>query len=1064
MFRVIFDFELREWFKNLQTVLFSLVFLAFCSLSMAGAAGLFGSGSTSGELANTPVSTYGFARFFLKLLLLFTPAFIGVGISLEVKANLQGLLFSYPFSKKHFLFAKFASSFLILVLLDVFLLGGLALGTVLPGVNPAQVAPFEVSIWLNLFFFHHLPALFLVSALVFTIVLFTWDVYSGFIGVFAFFILRESMNRFTGGADGGFFAKLLDPLAETLLLSETQFLSPAQQVVLTLPVSTDLFINRLFWIIAACLLLFGAYNRFSFATAGQSPFRRNRISQRVTKDNFSTVFRLELPDIQLDFSFWHHLKTAFLLARSDFFFITRSGSFLVIAVLGALFITTILMSINPVTETRSLPTTANALGFPVFFFSFLIQFLTFLYAGMVLKRARATRMDDLIHVTQAPDWVLYSSKVLALLFLQVSVCLLIMVVSISIQLSQGFSDLQVGLYLQALFGIHLLGWAIWIFAAVFVQTWVSNPFTGLFLLILTVLALFFLGTRPGITPVFQFNQNPEATFFLTHSDFNGYGNALHVFYVYKGYWGVFALVLAGITLIFWRRRRTFSFNERLAEIAPRLISRLSAVTGLFLVLFLLLGTWIYKQERSPQHRVPNAGEEVQLLRAFQSTFGSLKALPQPKITRLFFRMDLFPESQAYETRGTFTLVNETGKSIDSILVKAGFDVRTEISFAKKSEPIYFDSVLNFFIFRLEKSLVPGDSLHLNFTLQNRENTLFTAFSPVFSNGTYLKSDIFPQIGYFANEQTNTDQHHHQRFDSDRIYIESVISTSKSQKIVAPGTALKNWTENGRYFLHSRTDTPIKFVFGINSASFDVFEENGNGLSIQIFHHPGHTYVLKSLVDGIKASHAYHTQFFSAYPHKQIQLVAFPRTLGTYATTSAQTIQLSETRFLQDLSASKTGPDLAFYVAAHELSHQWWGNQLIPAAAPGASMLTESIAEYCTAKIYEKTFSKEAVLKFLAIQKNRYESGKASEAGVEPALIHVLPHQSYVSYGKGALAFYELSERIGEEKLNALLKSFLLQYAEKPAPYPTAEGLIDWIKAGCNEADGEWIETVFKTAG
>ena len=49
------------------------------------------------------------------------------------------------------------------------------------------------------------------------------------------------------------------------------------------------------------------------------------------------------------------------------------------------------------------------------------------------------------------------------------------------------------------------------------------------------------------------------------------------------------------------------------------------------------------------------------------------------------------------------------------------------------------------------------------------------------------------------------------------------------------------------------------------------------------------------------------------------------------------------------------PVLGKIVAAHELTHQWWGNPVIPADMLGAKMLTESLAEYTALKVLEKEY-------------------------------------------------------------------------------------------------------------
>jgi ABC-2 type transport system permease protein len=149
--------------------------------------------------------------------------------------------------------------------------------------------------------------------------------------------------------------------------------------------------------------------------------------------------------------------------------------------------------------------------------------------------------------------------------------------------------------------------------------------------------------------------------------------------------------------------------------------------------------------------------------------------------------------------------------------------------------------------------------------------------------------------------------------------------------------------------------------------------------------------------------------------------------------------------LQDTNGlHQKGTDLGFYVIAHEMSHHWWGNQLQPAHAPGATMLTESLAEYVTLKVYEAQYGKERALRFLAIQKNRYLAGRAEAGTQEHALVQAGEGDDYLVYGKGALAFYLLANKWGEPNLNKLLQRFLQAHARQKPPYPTATALLQAI--------------------
>ncbi|MBK9722614.1 MAG: hypothetical protein IPO78_13500 [Saprospiraceae bacterium] len=142
---------------------------------------------------------------------------------------------------------------------------------------------------------------------------------------------------------------------------------------------------------------------------------------------------------------------------------------------------------NPQTDTKTLPVTWVILGFPVFFFSFLIQILTFLYAGILVHRAKQSGISDLISVTSVPNWVFLFSKFLALVKMQLLLLSLIMVAGIVIQINSNYYHFEIGHYLFDLFTIHLIGFIIWAFISLLAQSMFSNIYLSLFLLILGTL-------------------------------------------------------------------------------------------------------------------------------------------------------------------------------------------------------------------------------------------------------------------------------------------------------------------------------------------------------------------------------------------------------------------------------------------------------------------------------------------------------------------------------------------------------------------------------------------------
>jgi ABC-2 type transport system permease protein len=510
---------------------------------------------------------------------------------------------------------------------------------------------------------------------------------------------------------------------------------------------------------------------------------------------------------------------------------------------------------------------------------------------------------------------------------------------------------------------------------------------------------------------------------------------------------LFGLLLGIGALWAWRREIAHSAAER-RLLARRRAGGYAGIAGAVLaLLFTGAAISLYQQEQHPDNQLPGDREQQKIMAQFRQQFGHLAQMAQPRICRMNVAVDIYPEQASFRARGHYTLINKTNKPIDTLLVKAGYDELTQLSFSMPATVVATLPALRFSLYQLQRPLAPGDSIRLQFDVRNRPNTWLTRHSPVLPNGTYLKSDIFPRLGYFANasKPPPTDSaaraNHYQGQDADVIDFEAIVSTSAPQTALAPGRLLQQWESRGRRYFHYRTDTPIKFVLGFNSGIYQVLRAKHRGVNLAIWHHPGHPHCLPSIMRGLKAALDYNITHFGPYPFTDLSVVEFARTEGSYATTAANVIPMSEIRFVQDIETGGKSPDLAFYVAAHELSHQWWGNQLMPADALGALMLTESLAEYTTAKVYEKTFGKAAVKPFLDIQHQRYLSGRAAETGPETRLAYVAPEQAYLAYGKGAVAFYALSERMGERQFNGVLRAFLEQYKNQGPPYPTSLDLL-----------------------
>ena len=110
-----------------------------------------------------------------------------------------------------------------------------------------------------------------------------------------------------------------------------------------------------------------------------------------------------------------------------------------------------------------------------------------------------------------------------------------------------------------------------------------------------------------------------------------------------------------------------------------------------------------------------------------------------------------------------------------------------------------------------------------------------------------------------------------------------------------------------------------------------------------------------------------------------------------------------------------------------MAHQWWAHQVVGAEMQGATMFSESFAEYSslmTMKSISKTPMK--MREFLKYNHNRYLRGRSGEYDKELPLYKV-ENQTHIHYGKGSVILYALQDYIGEEKVNTAMKNFLEQF-------------------------------------
>ncbi len=1061
MFLQILIYEWKYWLKNPALYLYFISFWAIAFILFAGTAGFFDPAAGPGEadeFLNAPYAILSIIQFFTPFFAFLLPAVVGNSIYRDYQYRAHSILYAYPLHKGSYLFGKFCSAFVVVVLITIGVALAFIIAEHLPGLRENRVGPFRLIGYIEVYSFYVLPNLFIIGAVVFTVVLISRNIYAGFAAVLVLILVRIIIENAL--VNHLFWLGLFDPFGKYAHQYLTRSWTLAEQNSKALPIYGLIIWNRILWLGVGGATLALGYRLFSFSENITNWFtvsQRAKTTETLSKKEQPGLTRLVVVP---EFTFSQRMNAIWHITQTDLGFVLRSMMFWLLAGFGVVAFAFMVLRVTYFNEIAILPVTRVILWVPTISYNMILLFLTFLFAGMIVHRARMVHMHLLLDVTPNPSWGFLSGKVLSIAVMQIILLNLPMGVGIGIQQFYGYGNHEIPLYLFHLYVLLFPVLMIWNVVTVFVYTLLPNFYLGLFLLILGWLGVMGL-PEAGITSrLIPFN-NPPA---LYYSDLNGYGEMLRTYGITVLYWLIWGGMITVLAYLFWLRGMEHTLGQRLKKARIRMNKAGLISLSLLLVVILSLGAIIYNAE---QHEMASNSSANWLAR-FQNKFQKYQHLPQPKISRVQLNLDLFPKENNFLAEGTYTLINKSARTVDTLMVKTGFDEITTFRLDRGFTTVAEDSFLKFAVLKLQRPLFPRDSLKLEFKVENLPNTLFQRNSNVLNNGTFLREDILPRIGYFYgdNRKSSSDTmawaYNYQAIDADYVHLDATISTSADQIVVAPGKLLKEWTTDGRHHFQYRTDRPIKFNFAINSGKFAVKTDRWQQTGLEIYYHPTHEYNLERMMDGLKAALEYNSKYFGAYQHQQMRIVEFPQSEGTYATTAANTIQMSEIRFIANPGVKTDKIDLSFYVPAHELTHQWWGNQLMPAATRGAEMLTESITEYLTLKIFEKQYGTAKALRFLKLQRARYLEGRKKETGKEPPLIYVEPEQEYLSYGKGTLAFNTLGYYWGEENLNTFLGNFLQDYKFKGPPYPTAGQLIERLRAVTPDSLQYLIEDMFET--
>jgi len=1063
----VFRFEVGYRLRQPSTWVYAAVLLGVPFLAMHAING-------SRQHLNAPEMVMNASIVLGGIGMLVSAGVFGDAAARDVQSRMHALFHTSPLREADYVVGRFLGAAVVNAVLLLGIPLGLLLGSVMPYMAEGKFGPVLPAAYVQAYVLVLLPNLVLVGGCMFAAAALARQALATYLGGVVLFVLGILAGDLTDGLSNRTLAALADPFGGAAIRAVTRFWTPAERNARLIGWPDLVLWNRALWLAVALGVLSALVARFRFAhpSAQRAPglgsrrwWRRRQAVDRAP-DRVAPTEASHAPAAARSFALAARARQTLAVAARAWREIAATRAFLVVLAGALVFVFAFGWDVGaevfgtstwPVTHLVAGTVLSTALG-PV------MAALVAILAGELVWRERDVGMADIADAAPVPNGVALLGRFLALVAMLVVLQAVLAGAGVLLQALRGYHRHEPLVYLKLLFGIKLVDYVLLAVLAMTVHVLVNHKYVGHLVVVLSFAATMAAGLLGVRHRMLIYGSDPGWVW----SDLNGLAPFLAGLVWFKLYWAAWALLLAVLASLFWVRGRERGAGRRLALARERLAGRTLRAAAVATALVVSLGGFVFYNTNVLNAYTANTPDALAAGRAeYERRYKRYEAAPQPSLVAARLHVELRPRDRAAEIRGTFRLVNRTARPIDSLHVLLHPDVETRaVGFDRASRVAVDDRPLRYRVYALGRPVAPGDSVAMTFEVAFRPRGFRNAGAPteVTPNGAYFERSWLPAIGYQAGREVADEQVRRElrlppralppsagdvqaraadARDVELVDVETVIGTDPRQIAITPGTLVREWREHGRRYFHYRTDAPTRFGGAVLSAEYAVREARWNGIPLRVYHHPTHDVNVGRMLRSMRASLAYYSAHFGPYQFRELGVVEFPR-YAAFARAHPQMITFSEgSAFLTRVDPGDV--DRTFFVVAHETAHQWWGGQVVPVSAPGAGMVSETLAQYSAMMVLETTYGPGMARRFYDYNMNAYLSGRGVYANREAPLLDV-ERQSYVYYAKGAVAMYALRERLGAEAVNGALRRFREQYAGPHAPPPTSRALYAELQA------------------
>ena len=661
---------------------------------------------------------------------------------------------------------------------------------------------------------------------------------------------------------------LLDPLGIRAYAVDTKYFTPAEKNSVVPAFSGLLFQNRLIFIALSLLILLGSYFSFSFTY-------KQRKGKKRKVEGAGKQLNLPIPSIAQTFAgkaAWLQFKSFFLI---DFRSMLKSTTFKIIFLIMILLTLSNLSGGFEYFGLQSYPVTYKMVDIIGSNSAIFVIIVLVFFSGELVWRDRDSHINEVIDATPHTSLSSLFAKTIALFVLACSLFFFNMLLGILSQLLDGYTNIELDVYLGTFYYDYLALYLVTCALLVFFQVIINHKYIGYFVSVLYLIVLDLLWA------VFDVNSNMVSvgsTPFMMYSDMNGFGPATTAVSWFNLYWTVFGVLILLVAGVFVRRGLASKGKDRFKVVKNNFNRAAGLRLGAVAVIWLGIASFVFYNVHV-LNKVTSSDDREQAQVNYEKKYKQYERIPQPKLLAANYNIDIFPEERDVKAFIGASLINQTNVNIDSVHFTIDEDWGHEIKI-EGAELVLNDEETGYQIYRLASPMSPRDTLDLEISAQyitkGFENEVSN--TSIIRNGTFLNNfSILPALGYSSSyELRNKDTR--KEYDlpeklrtpklngdcgpecdinyltdgkSDWVNVETVISTSPDQLAIAPGSLIEEWQKDGRSYYRYRVEHPSQNFYSFISARYEVAKRDWNGISMEVYYDAKHPYNIDKMLNVIE---------------------------------------------------------------------------------------------------------------------------------------------------------------------------------------------------------------------